>query len=102
MATETKTRSVRIPAAYVERLDALAQQRGCSRSEMLSEALAAYFDVQEWQLKAIQQAIEEADAGDPWIAHEKVEAWLQSWGTDHELPPPHREHWGQVTPAAPR
>ncbi len=88
MATETKTRSVRIAAAYVERLDALAQQRGCSRSAVLSEALAAYFDVQDWHLKAIQQAIDEVDAGVPGIEHADMVAWLQSWGTDHELPPP--------------
>ena len=88
MATETKTRSVRIPAAYIERLDAIAQQRGCTRSELLGEALAAYFDVQEWQLKAIQKAIDEADAGGPFIPHEEVEAWVRSWGTPNELPRP--------------
>ena len=88
MATETKTRSVRIPAAYVEQLDALAQQRGCSRADVLSEALAAYFDAEEWRVKAIQQAIDEVDAGAPLIEHADMVAWLRSWGTPNELPPP--------------
>jgi predicted transcriptional regulator len=88
MATETKSRSVRIPAAYVERLDALAQQRDRTHAELLIEALAVHFDAEEWRVKAIQQAIEKADAGGPWIPHEEVVAWIQSWGTPNELPPP--------------
>lgn len=38
-------------------------------------------------LKAVQEGIASADAGE-LIPHEDVEAWIDSWDTDHELPPP--------------
>jgi predicted transcriptional regulator len=88
MATETKTRSVRIAAADVQRLDALAQQRGCSRADVLSEALAAYFDVQDWRIRAVQKTIAALDAGEPLIEHSRVLEWVQSLGTPDELPRP--------------
>jgi predicted transcriptional regulator len=88
MATETKSRSVRIPATYVERLDALAQQRGCTRADVLSEALDAYLDVEERQIKAIQKTINALDAGEPLIEHARVMEWVRSWGTPNELPRP--------------
>ncbi|WP_413208422.1 hypothetical protein [Rhodospirillum sp. A1_3_36] len=36
---------------------------------------------------AILEGIAAADAG-LLIPHEDMKAWLESWGTDHELPPP--------------
>ena len=37
----------------------------------------------------IRAAVAEADADPrPAIPHDKVAAWLRSWGTDAELPPP--------------
>jgi predicted transcriptional regulator len=44
--------------------------------------------VQRWQTAGIEEAIRDADAGEPGIPHEDIAAWLDSWGTDHELPPP--------------
>ncbi|MGK6318125.1 hypothetical protein [Sphingomonas sp. DT-204] len=34
-----------------------------------------------------RQAIAELDAG-RFVSHEAVMRWLESWGTDNELPPP--------------
>ena len=61
---------------------------GRSRSKLAEEALAQYLDVQRWQLEGIRAAIEEADRGEPGVAHERVAAWLDSWGSDDERPPP--------------
>lgn len=36
---------------------------------------------------AIRKAIAEADQG-IFISQEKMDAWISSWGTDLELPPP--------------
>jgi predicted transcriptional regulator len=41
-------------------------------------------------LAAIEEGIADADAGRV-IPFEKVRAWLESWGTDSELPPPECE-----------
>lgn len=85
---ETVTFSVRMPKAEKERLDALARSLGRSGDEVASEAITAYVDANAWQVEQIRKAVEQADAGGPFYAHEDVMAWLESWGTDHELPPP--------------
>ncbi|RJF89916.1 CopG family transcriptional regulator [Oleomonas cavernae] len=38
-------------------------------------------------LADISAGMAEADEGD-FVPHEEVEAWLRSWGTPNELPPP--------------
>ncbi len=42
---------------------------------------------EEWALKEIQAGLAEAEAGET-VPHERVVAWLRSWGTPNELPPP--------------
>jgi predicted transcriptional regulator len=42
---------------------------------------------EEWALAEIQAGLAEAKAGET-VSHEKVTAWLRSWDTEHELPPP--------------
>ena len=69
-------------------LDELAGMTRRSRAELAEAALAQYLDVQRWQIEGIRAAIEEADLGAPGIPHERMAAWLDSWGTDDELPPP--------------
>jgi predicted transcriptional regulator len=45
--------------------------------------------VDEWQLAAIREGLEYAARDDAeWVSHEDVMAWLHSWGSDDELPPP--------------
>ena len=36
---------------------------------------------------SIQKGLDEADKGQ-WIEHERVVAWIESWGKPDELPPP--------------
>jgi len=38
-------------------------------------------------LAEIRQADRQVNSGH-YIAHKDMKAWLLSWGTDHELPPP--------------
>ncbi len=46
-------------------------------------------DIEAWHRAAIREALEYADRPDPeWVTHDDMAAWLKSWGTDHELPPP--------------
>ena len=63
--------------------------------EHLREADAAWIAWQERYGGAgsderVNAAVAEADV-DPRlsISHEAVVAWLRSWGTDHQVPPPH-------------
>lgn len=42
-----------------------------------------------WQIEAIQEALQSIEDGTAkFVSHEKVSAWLDSWGTDNELDPP--------------
>jgi predicted transcriptional regulator len=85
---ETVTFSVRMPKASKERLEALAKSMGRSTNYVASEAIASYVEANAWQVDEIRKAVEKADAGGPFVPHEEVAAWLKSWGTDDELPPP--------------
>ena len=85
---ETATLTIHLPKEYLERLDALALSTKRSTSALAGEALVAYLDLQQWQVEAIRQAVEEADNGAELVEHEAVAAWLRSWETDDELPPP--------------
>ena len=45
--------------------------------------------MEEAKRLAILEAVAEADAdGSEGVPHEDVCKWVESWGTEHELPPP--------------
>jgi predicted transcriptional regulator len=50
-------------------------------------AIESFVDLNEWQVKAINEGIKSADAGRV-VEHDKVDAWLATWGTDKETEPP--------------
>lgn len=52
-----------------------------------SQSILARHIMDEAKRLAILEGIAAADAG-LLIPHEEVKAWLESWGTDHELPRP--------------
>jgi RHH-type rel operon transcriptional repressor/antitoxin RelB len=79
----TETLSIRLDSETKERLTALARHSKRSKSFLAAEAIAAYVEQEEWQLGEIRAAIEELDAGHG-VSHEKVAAWLKSWGTAKE------------------
>lgn len=78
-------------AEAIERLYLLEKiERGIAQADAgqkvpHAEALRRLHD---WQDTETRRAIAEADAGAPFIQHERVAAWLRSWGTENELPPP--------------
>lgn len=82
--SDTAVLSVRLSTELRERLAALGESTGRSKSFLAAEAIADYVETQEWQLAAIEQGIAEADAGGPFVDHEQVGGWLRSWGTDRE------------------
>ncbi len=86
--SDTRPLTIRVPAADLERLGALAESTKRTKSDLASEALAAYLAAQEWQLAAIRAAVEDADVGATAVSHAEVARWLRSWGTDAELSRP--------------
>ena len=80
---ETGRLTIRVSRAYLEKLSALAASTGRSKSSLVGEALAAYLGLQEWQVAAISEGVEAADAGATPVEHSDVASWLRSWGTEN-------------------
>lgn len=71
--------SVRMPEELMNRLDHLAKSLERSRSYLAAQAIEEYVSIQEWQVKAIQEGIEDARAG-RIVPHEVVVKELKKWG----------------------
>jgi predicted transcriptional regulator len=78
----------RISPALKRKLAALAKDTGRSESDLVAEAIANYIDVNDWQVRVIKKRSDEVLAGEPGVPHEEVVKWIDSMGTDHELPRP--------------
>lgn len=89
---QTKTKSsttvtVRVDTKLKQRLEKVATNQKRSNSYIIGEALAEYLHVQEMQDAGVRAAIASAGRGE-FIEHSKVKAWVESLGTDKELPMP--------------
>ena len=80
--------TVRLKPEVREKLDALARDTNRSTSHLASEAIETYVNLNAWQVAHIKAALTEDQAGGPTVSHEDVVQWMQSWGTDRELPRP--------------
>ncbi len=85
--TPSATFSIRLKPETKKRLARLARASGRSSNFLITDAVEAYIADQERLLAEIRQADRQVKAGH-YIKHEDMKAWLLSWGTDHELPPP--------------
>jgi predicted transcriptional regulator len=79
--------TIRISKSTKSKLERLAESTNRSRNFLAAEALDEYVAVNEWQIAGIKQALKEVAAGKV-IAHDRVSQWIDSLGTDQELPPP--------------
>lgn len=85
--TRSATLSVRLKPQIKRRLAKLANASGRSSNFLISDAVESYVADQERLLAEIRHADRHIKSGH-YIRHEDVKAWLLSWGTDKELPPP--------------
>ena len=85
---KSMTMTVRIAPELGDKLDALARDTNRSKAYLASEAIATYVERNAWQIAHIKAGLVEAQRGDLGIPHEEMERWMDSWDTDHELPPP--------------
>jgi predicted transcriptional regulator len=84
---DTATLTVRLPTEIDARLARLAKTTSLSKAGLAANAIVAYLDEQEHQLERIREGLADAKAGRV-LPHEEVARWLESWGTEDELPPP--------------
>ncbi len=70
--------SLRLPDEVAETLAVLAKATGRSKSFLAVDALREYLAREAWQIKEIQEALHEADAGD-FASPEDVNAIAEKW-----------------------
>ena len=81
--------TVRLDPETVRQLDQMAQVMDRDRSWLMSRAIERYIEDEAWQVRAIREAVRKVQEGRArFVSHEDVISWLDSWGTDNELPPP--------------
>jgi predicted transcriptional regulator len=75
---EKQTVSFRLESDKVAALDALADSLDRDRTYLLSQAVQAYLDLQQWQLNEIRAGLADADAGRV-VDHSKIRATAAKW-----------------------
>jgi len=85
--TQSTTFSIRLKPGTKKRLAKLAKASGRSSNFLIADAVESYVADQERMLAEIRQADRQVESGH-YIRHEDMKAWLLSWGTENELPPP--------------
>jgi predicted transcriptional regulator len=79
--------SLRLDPDLNDRIAAIAEALDRPKSWAIEQAVKEYVAVQEWQLAAIREGVEDADAG-RLVDHGEVADWVASWGTDAPRPMP--------------
>jgi RHH-type transcriptional regulator, rel operon repressor / antitoxin RelB len=77
----TNTMTLRLPPDTIARLDGLARATDRSKAYLASRAIEEYLATQEWQIKAIQEAVDEANKPDAeFMNHDEVVEKARKFG----------------------
>lgn len=79
--------SVRLDANVRARIEKEARRRNRTASFIANNAIKRYFDGFDAFQKEVDDAFKEAEKG-VFISGEAMHAWIESWDTENELPPP--------------
>ena len=88
--TDSTTITIRVSKTMKDRLENLARETKRSKSSLAAEGIGAFVDLEERQIEGIKKALNSIDRG-RGATHDEVAAWVASWDTDDELPPPDAE-----------
>ena len=82
--------TVRLSAELEESLEAAASKLDRSKSWIINQALNEFLERQELEQTRWQDTLAamESAAQGKVVAAEEVHAWIRSWGSSDELPPP--------------
>jgi predicted transcriptional regulator len=75
---DKQTISFRLDSEKVDALDILAKALDRDRTYLLNEAVAAYLDMQQWQLEHLKKSIQQADAGQ-FVDHQEIKKMAAGW-----------------------
>ena len=79
--------SLHLDSGAMAQLEHEARQRDVPVNDLARDVIERYLEIQSIEREIIAARIEEADKG-VFISGEAMSRWVESWGTDHELPPP--------------
>jgi RHH-type transcriptional regulator, rel operon repressor / antitoxin RelB len=85
---ESTTMTVCLSKELEGRLERLAAETGRSPSDLAASAIAEYVDAQAWQVEAIREAVEKADAGGPFVSHDDMVAYMRALARGERPEPP--------------
>jgi RHH-type rel operon transcriptional repressor/antitoxin RelB len=78
---QTTTMTIQLPVDTNDRLEALAKVIHISRDALAARAIVEYLDLQEYQVKSIQEAVEEADSPNAkFLEHDEVVEHMKKLG----------------------
>lgn len=86
--TDSTTMTVRLSKDLKDKLERLADSTRRSKSYLAAEAIAAYVDANAWQVEEIRKAVQKADAGGPFVAHEDMVAYMEALARGEKPEPP--------------
>lgn len=76
--TATTPMTVELPVQLKNRLEELAKTTESSSTDLALDAITSYVDLQEWQIRRIENGLREADAGE-LATDEEVAAVFSKW-----------------------
>ena len=79
--------SVRLDDEVRQALEAEARREQRPPAQLAARAIKQMLDAKAAKREALEAAITQADAGE-FVSSETMTAWVESWGTDNELPVP--------------
>jgi RHH-type rel operon transcriptional repressor/antitoxin RelB len=78
---QTTTMTIQLPVDTNDRLEALAKVIHIPRDDLAARAIVEYLDLQEYQIKSIQEAVEEADSPNAkFLEHDEVVEHMKKLG----------------------
>jgi RHH-type rel operon transcriptional repressor/antitoxin RelB len=75
---ETALLQIPLNPELERRLEALARRTRRGKAALAAEAIAAYLELNAWQVAEIEAALEEADDGD-FASNQEVEDTFRKW-----------------------
>jgi predicted transcriptional regulator len=73
------TMTIRLDPGLKNRLEQLAKITDRSKSYLAAEAIREFIELNEWQLREIEQAVKEADSGE-FASEQALKKVLRKWG----------------------
>lgn len=77
----TTRMTVELPVQLKDRLEEIAKTTDVPSADLAVDAITSYVEIQEWQIRQIEEGLREADAGD-FAGDEEVAAVFAKWLND--------------------